>query len=119
MTAPAGRGPVREARGKRPQFHESQALDHAMSMILVLASEMATLRERQDTLERVLEGHGIDAGHAIEAFQPTEADLARREAWRQAFLARLYYLARKDAADQARGDTDTRFQETLATIAEG
>ncbi|MFN7173164.1 MAG: hypothetical protein ACK4MT_00375 [Thermaurantiacus tibetensis] len=123
MNAPAtphaAAKPPRDARGKRPQFHADPGLDHAMSMILVLATELAALKERQDTLEQVLARHGIDAEAEIEAFAPTEADLARREAWRQAFLARLYYLARKDAADAARGDTEAAFRETLDSIAKG
>ncbi len=118
MTAAPKPAPIRDARGKRPQFYEAQGLDQAMSMILVLASEFAVLRERMDTLERILEAHGIDAAAAIEAYAPTTEVLTARETWRQAFLARLYYLARKDAADAARGDTDTRFRETIETIAE-
>lgn len=122
MNAPhasAAPSPIRDAKGKRPQFYEVPGLDQAMSMILVLATEFSALRERMDTLERILAQHGIDAAAAIEAFAPTPEVLTERETWRQAFLARLYYLARKDAADAARGDTDTRFRETIATIAEG
>jgi len=111
--------PIRDARGKRPAFYEAQGLDQAMSMILVLASEFATLRERVDTLERVLEQHGIEAEAAIEAYQPAPEVLKQRELWRQAFLRRLYYLARKDAADAVRGDTEARFRETIETIARG
>ncbi len=122
MTAPAASlppRPVRDARGKRPQFYEAPGLDQAMSMILALASELATMRERMDTLERVLEQNGIEAGAAVEAYQPTPEVLTERELWRQAFLARLTYLARKDAADAARGDTESRFRETIETIAKG
>ncbi len=125
MTAPGGPAadavpqPIRDARGKRPAFYEAQGLDQAMSMILVLASEFATLRERVDTLERVLEQHGIEAEAAIEAYQPAPEVLTQRELWRQAFLRRLYYLARKDAADAVRGDTEVRFRETIETIARG
>lgn len=122
MNAPATMSqppkPIRDAKGKRPQFYEAAGLDQAMSMILVLASEFAAMRERLDTMERVLEQNGIEAGAAIEAYQPTPEVLTERELWRQAFLQRLYYLARKDAADAARGDTEARFRETIESIAE-
>lgn len=111
--------PIRDAKGKRPKFYPEPGLDQAMSMILVLAEEFSTLRDRMDTLEEVLEAHSIDAAAAIEAHQPTPETLTRREEWRQAFLARLYYLARKDAADAARNDTEERYTETLETIAKG
>jgi hypothetical protein len=110
--------PIRDAKGKRPQFYEAPGLDQAMSMILVLACEFATLRERVDTLERVLEHNGIEAGAAVEAYAPPPEVLTAREQWRQAFLQRLYYLARKDATDAARGDTESRFRETIETIAQ-
>ncbi|MFN3592656.1 MAG: hypothetical protein ACK4MX_06565 [Thermaurantiacus sp.] len=122
MNAPAAmpqpQKPIRDAKGKRPQFYESPGLDQAMSMILVLASEFSAMRERVDTLERVLEQNGIEAGAAVEAYQPTPEVLTAREQWRQAFLGRLYYLARKDAADAARGDTEARFRDTIESIAE-
>jgi hypothetical protein len=111
--------PVRDARGKRPIFYEAPGLDQAMSMILVLAEELAALRDRHDTLEEVLAAHGIEARTATEAHVPDEAALARREAWRQAFLQRLYYLARKDAADAARADSPERYRETIDAIAKG
>ncbi|WP_448584943.1 hypothetical protein [Thermaurantiacus sp.] len=120
MNAPyATASPIRDAKGKRPHFYELPGLDQAMSMILVLASEFAALRERMDTLEHILKANGIDASAAIEAYQPTTEVLTERERWRQAFLARLYYLARKDAADAARGDTEARYRDTIATIAKG
>ncbi|MCS6987581.1 MAG: hypothetical protein NZM40_09185 [Sphingomonadaceae bacterium] len=108
----------RDARGRRPQFYAAQGLDQAMSMILVLAAELSVMRERMDTLEGVLAAHGIDATAAIEAHEPSPETLARREAWRQAFLARLYYLARKDAADAARGETEQAFRRTIEDIAQ-
>jgi hypothetical protein len=111
--------PIRDAKGKRPAFYDTPGLDQAMSMILVLAEEHAVLRDRQDTLEQVLRGHGIDAEAEIEAYQPTTEVLSAREARRQAFLDRLYYLARKDAADAARDDTVEGYKATLDLIAKG
>ena len=107
----------RHARGKRPQFYEAPGLDQAMSMILVLASEFSTLRDRLDTLERVATDHGLTA--AVEAYQPPQSVLEEREARRQAFMARLYYLALKDAAEAAEADTADRYVQTLEDIAKG
>lgn len=121
MSAPAQTPPkpVRDARGKRPQFYETPGLDQAMSMILVLANEWSVLRDRLDTLERVLAAHGIDAPAAIEAYAPDQAVLEEREARRQDFLARLYYLARKDAADAREGATEEGYRATIEQIAKG
>ena len=106
----------RDARGKRPQFYADPAMDQAMSMILVLAEEFSVLRDRLDTVERVASDHGLAA--AIEAYHPPQPVLEEREARRQAFLTRLYYLARKDATEAAEADTADRFAATLDDIAQ-
>ena len=107
----------RTARGKRPDFYADPAMDQAMSMILVLAEEFSVMRDRLDTVERVATDAGL--GAAIEAYQPPQAVLEDREARRQAFLTRLYYLARKDAAEAAEDDSEARYAATLDDIAKG
>lgn len=107
----------RNARGKRPHFFPTDGLDQAMSMILVLAEELCVVRDRLDTVEHVARDGGL--ADAIEAYQPDEAALQAREARRQAFLAKLYYLARKEAAELSGEDTPERFTATITDIAEG
>ena len=107
----------RNARGKRPDFYADPAMDQAMSMILVLAEEFSVMRDRLDTVERVATDAGLTA--AIEAYQPPQAVLEDREARRQAFLTRLYYLARKDAAEAAEDDSEALYTATLDDIAKG
>lgn len=107
----------RDARGKRPQFYADPAMDQAMAMILVLAEEFSALRDRLDTVERVASAAGL--AEAVEAYVPTQDVLELRERRRQAFLARLYYLARKDASDAAEHSTPASFVATINEIAEG
>ena len=107
----------RNARGKRPQFYDSPGLDEAMSMILVLANELSVVRDRLDTVEKVAAAKGVMLDADIEAFEPDQATLEARELRRQDFLARLFYLARKDAAEQQSGDTADRYTKALDDIA--
>lgn len=117
-TAPANRPHViRDAKGKRPQFYEVPGLDQVMSMILVLANEMSVLHDRLDSAERVAKGAGIDLAAGIETLVLDQDALAEREAWRQDFLGRLYYLQRKDAREAADADTAEKFKQTIAEIA--
>lgn len=109
---------IREAKGKRPHFYEAPGLDQAMSMILVLASELMVTRDRIDTLERVAAAKGLVLEDELEAYTPDQAVLDAREERRQQFLQRLYYLARKDAAELAGSDTAERYETVLAEIAE-
>ena len=109
----------RNAKGKRPLFYEAPGMDQAMSMILVLANEMMVVRDRLDTVERIAEAKGIMLEAEIEAFEPDQALLEVREARRQDFLARLYYLARKQAAELQAGDSAERYVNELDAIAKG
>ncbi|HWU03291.1 MAG TPA: hypothetical protein VN222_11185 [Novosphingobium sp.] len=109
---------IKDAKGKRPQFYDAPGMDQAMSMIMVLASELATLRDRLDSAERVAKGAGIDLAAGIEALELDQSALEERESWRQGFLDRLYYLARKDAQEAREAETDEGFKATIAAIAE-
>ncbi len=108
---------LRNARGKRPQFYDAPGLDAAMSMIMVLASELTTLRDRLDSAERAAKTHGIDLAAGIETLDLDQAALEEREARRQDFLDRLFYLARKDAQEAADAETEAGFKATIAQIA--
>ena len=108
---------VKDARGKRPQFHDAPGVDKALSMIMVLASEVAVLRDRLDSAERVAKLQGLDLAAGIEALELDQPALEAREAWRQDFLDRLFYLARKEASEAAEDDSDSRYSATIADIA--
>ena len=109
----------RNAKGKRLTFYQAEGMDQAMSMIMVLANELMVVRDRLDTVERVAAGKGIVLEADIERYEPDQAVLEIREARRQDFLARLYYLARKQAAELATGDSEDRYVSALDEIATG
>ena len=110
--------PPRHAKGKRPQFFETDGVDEAMSMILVLASEFCTMRDRLDTVERIAERKGIILQDEIEKFEDDEAACSARDARRNDFLDRLYYLTLKKAEEQQSGDSAERYSEVLDEIAD-
>ena len=107
----------RNARGKRPQFYATPGMDEAMAMILVLANELSVVRDRLDTVEKVAAAKGVMLDAEIEAFEPDQAVLEARELRRQDFLARLFYLARKQAAELTSGDNEERYAKALDDIA--
>ena len=107
----------RNARGKRPMFYETPGMDEAMSMIMVLANELSTVRDRLDTVEKVAAAKGIMLDAEIEAFEPDQTILEARELRRQDFLSRLFYLARKQAAELQGNDSAERYSKALADIA--
>ena len=110
---------VKDAKGKRPQFYEAPGLDQAMSMIMVLANELAVMHDRLDSAERVMTASGIDLAAGIDALTLDQSALEAREEWRQQFLDRLFYLMRKDAAEAARAETAAGYRQAIEDIAIG
>lgn len=78
----------RRAKGRRPQFFDEPALDRLYSTMFALAAEVSALRERQDTLERLLEARGAMTREEIEAYEPD------RQAGEERGLATRAYVAR-------------------------
>jgi hypothetical protein len=82
----------RTTKGQRPSFFDDPSMDQMMTFILELTTELAVLRERQDTLERLLDERGTLTRADIEAFRPDDAGEAERAQWREAFLERVLRL---------------------------
>ncbi|MFK7887447.1 MAG: hypothetical protein AB8G16_11345 [Gammaproteobacteria bacterium] len=108
---------IKDAKGKRPAFFEAEGVDQLMSMVMVMASELAVMRDRIDAQERVALEHGIDLAKGIEKIEFDETALQEREAWRQSFFERLFYLARKDATEQKNGQTTSGYKDIIDDIA--
>lgn len=109
---------IRDARGKRPLFYDTPGMDNVMSMIMVLANEMCVLRDRLDAAERVAKVHGMDLAAGIDALEFDDEALNEREARRQDFLTRLFYLMRKEASEASGDETEEAFKSTIESIAE-
>lgn len=110
---------IRDAKGKRPGFYDSPVLDQMMSMIMVLAGEVAVLGDHIDSIERVAALNGLDLAGGIAALELDQNALEIREARRQAMLERLFYLMRKEAAEAAAAETSEGYGRTIAEIAVG
>jgi hypothetical protein len=108
---------IKDSKGKRPGFYEVPGMDNAMSMIMVLANELAVLHDRLDSVERVSVKRGIDLAADIEALELDQAALEAREAWRQDFLERLFYLMRKDAKEAGEADSEAKYRAIIEEIA--
>ncbi len=80
----------RSAKGPRPSFFAGEpGADQLLGMLMAIASEVAVLHERMDTVEQIAAARGISLAAEIEAFEPTIADRERLAAWRQQFMQRL------------------------------
>lgn len=80
---------ARRAKGKRPEYFDDPAIDRILSVLMALVAEVSVLRQRQDTVERLLEARGSITRADIEAFEP-DADAAyQRGLATRAYIARV------------------------------
>jgi hypothetical protein len=83
--------------GKRPWFLDRQ-VEQVLAITMTLAQELAVVRQRADTLERLLQAKGLLAEGEIDAFAPDPAASAERQMWNQEFIARVLRIVQQDNA---------------------
>jgi hypothetical protein len=59
-----------KAKGKRPHYFDDPAIDRTLSIVMALVGEVSVLRERLDTVERLLETKGTISRADIESYMP-------------------------------------------------
>lgn len=85
-----------KAKGKRPQYLNSNEAEKVLNIAMALAQELSVARERIDTLERLLAAKGLIKRDDIEQFALSAAESAERGAWTQAFIARVLRVVQQD-----------------------
>jgi hypothetical protein len=73
----------------RPQYLESRSDDRLVMMILSLSAEVAALRERLDTHEKLADAATLPSGAAVEAFVPDAQNEETRARLRQTLIERV------------------------------
>jgi len=106
----------RTIKGRRPQFFDDPAVDQLHGMVMAMATEMAVLYERIDTMERIAGAKGVMMREELARYRPDEQAQAEREAWRQRFLGRLFYLYREDLDDRLGQENEAQYQRFLKDI---
>jgi hypothetical protein len=85
-----------KAKGKRPAYFEDPATDRLLSIVMALAGEVSVMRERLDTVERLLEAKGSITRADIEAYVPDKAAGAERGLLIKAYIARIMRGVQQD-----------------------
>lgn len=105
----------RKAKGERPYFFADPNVDKVIAMVMGLAGEVAVMRDRLDTLERLLERTGALQRSDIDAFVPDAETVAARAAWREAFLAEVLRIVEIEVEALASGDTE-RYDSAIGLV---
>ena len=94
----------RQVKGKRSVFVTGDTdanLNRLLTIVSALAAELDVLRDRQRTLEKLLEQNGSVTPDEIESFAPDPQDLGERMAWQAEYLRRLYAIVERAAEAEA------------------
>lgn len=83
-------------KGKRPYFLKDPDVERVLAVTMALAQEVAVIRERLDTIERVLEDKGTLTRTDIETYTPSKPIAEERGAWTQEYLARILRIYQQE-----------------------
>jgi len=72
-TSPGEVSLPRVSKGKRPQFFDDPSIEQIMTVLLELMAETSALRDRVDTIERLLDANGSVSRADIEAYRADDA----------------------------------------------
>lgn len=85
-----------KSKGERPYFFQSPETERVMNIAMAIATELAVVRERIDTRERLLEKSGVLNRADIEAFVPSEEEAAERQLWHARYAARILRIIQQE-----------------------
>lgn len=78
-----------KAKGKRPSYFDDSAIDRLVSILMAVAGEVSVLRERLDTVERLLETQGSLSRDDIENYVPDHQAAFERGSLTREYVARV------------------------------
>lgn len=97
------RQPMRRTiRGGRPYFFADPAIDKLLNMLVVLGSEVWTLRERLAALEAIQIRQGGLAAGELDAHEFSAEDEARLAAERKEFIDSLFRILQEQVEEARR-----------------
>ena len=79
----------RVAKGKKPIYLDERSIDNLMAMIMTLTQEISVLRDRLDTIEKLLASKKAITLEDIETFEPDDDLVEERRDRRQMLLKRV------------------------------
>jgi hypothetical protein len=85
-----------KAKGKRPAYFEDPAIDRTLSIVMALVGEVSVLRERLDTVERLLETKGTISRADIENYAPDRDTGKERGLITKQYIARIMRGVQQD-----------------------
>lgn len=109
----------RWANGARPYFFDDPDVDRLVAMLMALTGEVSVLRDRLDTLERLLEARGGPGPGDIEAYVPSEGVAAERARQREQLLAEVLRIVEAEREALAEPGSDAPYDRAIELVEKG
>ncbi len=94
-----------KSKGKRPYFHEDHAVERVLNITMAIAGELAVMRERMDSIERLLEKKGTVSREEIENFVPeTTEQEEQRQSWHSEYISRVLRIVQQEQEEMENPD---------------
>jgi hypothetical protein len=87
---------ARVAKAKRPVYLDERAVDNLYSIVFTMMQENSVMRDRLDTVERLLDQHGVLARSDVETFVPDAVASAERQDRSAATVEKLLRCLQED-----------------------
>ncbi len=87
---------VAYVKNGRPKFFDDPVNDQLLAMVMALLGEVAVLRDRIDTHERLSAARGLWTGEDVDTFVADESVQKKRGCERQAIMDRVLKVLTED-----------------------
>ncbi len=104
-----------KAKGRRPAYLATPHEERLLSMLMAVIGEVAVLRERLDTVERLLEAGGTLTRADIEAYAPDRAAGRERGLMTAEYVARVMRGVQQDM--EALAELEPPIDDLIAEMA--
>lgn len=85
-----------KSKGQRPYFFDDPAVERVLNITMAVAGELAVVRERLDTIERLLEHKGLLTRDEIDAYVPDDTAAEQRQRWHAEYIARILRIVQQE-----------------------
>ena len=106
----------KKAKGERPRYFADPAIEKVLSITLALAGEVAVLRDRLDTVERISAAGETVTPEAVDAYKPDADVRAARDAMRDSFLDIVLRAVLQEREDLERKIGRASYEEAIRTV---
>ena len=103
-----------KAKGQRPYFLEDKAVERVLNITMAVASEVAVMHERLDTIERLLSSKNILQTYEIETFTPNPVEAEERQRWHATYVARVLRIVQQELEALQQDPENNRSMEEIA-----